>query len=207
MRVLKEPEERKNEILDTAEMLFITKGYTKTTVNDILNAIGIAKGTFYYYYNSKEEVMEAVISRFVEAGVVKAKEIMVNPNLTVHEKFLTVLMAQKPDIKNKAQITKELHENENAQMHQKSIAETVLKLTPILTEIVEQGAQKGMFKTPCPKETVEFLLVASLFMFDEGVLNWEQQELIQKIQAFIHIIETTLGAEKGSFSYIAKLFD
>jgi AcrR family transcriptional regulator len=62
MRVIKEPEERRNEILDTAETLFFTKGYGKTTVNDILQAIGIAKGTFYYYFKSKEEVMDAVLS-------------------------------------------------------------------------------------------------------------------------------------------------
>ena len=45
MRISKKHEERKNEILDISEMLFATKGYVKTTVNDILQLIGIAKGT------------------------------------------------------------------------------------------------------------------------------------------------------------------
>lgn len=58
MRFSKKPDERKNEILDAAEMLFGTKGYSKTTNNDILNEVGIAKGTFYYYFQSKEEVMD-----------------------------------------------------------------------------------------------------------------------------------------------------
>lgn len=206
MRVLKEPEERKNEILDTAELLFTTKGYTKSTVNDILNAIGIAKGTFYYYFRSKEEVMEAIIARIVDAGVAKAKEVISNPDLTVHEKLLSILMAQKPENENKSRMAEQLHQIENAQMHQKSITETVLKLTPVLAEVLEQGIKEGLFNTTYPKESVEFLLTSSLFLFDDGIFNWEPQELNRKIQAFIYIIEAILGVEKGSFSYITKIF-
>ena len=50
MRIVKEHDERKNEIIDTASCIFAQKGYDKTSVNDILNAIGIAKGTFYHYF-------------------------------------------------------------------------------------------------------------------------------------------------------------
>lgn len=87
MRIIKEPEERKTEILDTAEHLFITKGYGKTTINDILKEIGIAKGTFYYYFKSKEEVMNAIVLRFVSVGVRKAREIVADNTLTAHEKI------------------------------------------------------------------------------------------------------------------------
>lgn len=68
MRLIKNPEERRNEILDAAEILFITKGYTKATVMDILQACNIAKGTFYYYFQSKEEVMNAIVMRFILSG-------------------------------------------------------------------------------------------------------------------------------------------
>ena len=54
MRIVKEHDERRNEIITTAEEFFLTKGFNKTTVNDILKRIGIAKGTFYHYFVSKE---------------------------------------------------------------------------------------------------------------------------------------------------------
>lgn len=73
MRVVKEHEERRNEILNTAQTLFVTKGYMKTTINDILQAIGIAKGTFYHYFKSKEEVLDAIIERIIQADVAKAQ--------------------------------------------------------------------------------------------------------------------------------------
>ena len=75
MRISKKPEERKNEILDNAEKLFGTKGYSKTTINDILLAVGIAKGTFYYYFKSKEEVMDAIVMRFIDNGIENIKAI------------------------------------------------------------------------------------------------------------------------------------
>ncbi|MFE4709905.1 TetR/AcrR family transcriptional regulator [Paenibacillus sp. NPDC056722] len=206
MRITKEPEERRNEILDTAEKLFYTKGYAGTTVNDILQEIGIAKGTFYYYFKSKEEVMDAVVMRFIEAGVTSAKQIASNPDLTVHEKLLSIIMAQKPDDDRKEHMIEQFHQPDNAQIHQKSLAQTILHLTPVLTEVIEQGIREELFRTPYPKESVEFLLTTSEFLFDEGIFRWQPEEIAQKIGAFIYIMETMLGADKGSFSYVAQMF-
>ena len=50
-RVSKEHEERKNEILDTARRLFYINSYNNTSVNAIIEAVGISKGTFYHYFN------------------------------------------------------------------------------------------------------------------------------------------------------------
>ena len=74
----KKPEERRNEILDTSEILFRTKGYTKTTINDILQTVGIAKGTFYYYFRSKQEMMDALVMRFIHNNVEITKTIASN---------------------------------------------------------------------------------------------------------------------------------
>lgn len=206
MRVTKEPEERRNEILDVAQMLFFSKGYAKTTVNDILQVIGIAKGTFYYYFKSKEEVMDAVVMRFIDTGVATAKQIASDPKLSVHEKLLQIIMAQKPDTDSKNQMIEQFHQAENAEIHQKSLTATILKLTPVLTEVIEQGIEEGLFLNPYPKETVEFLLISSQFLFDEGIFKWKPEEIIQKIKAFIYTMETTLGAEKGSFDYVTQMF-
>ncbi len=204
MRISKSPEDRKKEIVDVAEELFTTKGYSQTTINDILRKIGIAKGTFYYYFKSKEDVMDAIVERFIEIGVKAAEKIAADPNLKAPEKILQIIMAQNPDESGKDRMIEELHQVNNAEMHQKSLVETIVRLTPILTKVIEQGIREGTFKTPYPKETVEVLLVSSSFLFDEGIFQWEPAELMQKAIAFTYILETTLGAEKGSFSYLLK---
>ena len=66
-RVTKVPEERKQELIDTAERLFLEKGYEQTTVADIVREIEVAQGTFYYYFSSKEEILEAIIEEDITA--------------------------------------------------------------------------------------------------------------------------------------------
>ncbi|MHB8062133.1 MAG: TetR/AcrR family transcriptional regulator [Ruminiclostridium sp.] len=207
MRVLKKPEERRSEILDVSEMLFSTKGYSKTTVNDILHKIGIAKGTLYYYFRSKEEVMNSIVMRFIDKEVKTAETIAADINLKTHEKISRIIMAQNQDKIYKEQIIQQLHSLGNAEMHNKSLVETILQLTPVLTGIVEQGIKEGLFKTTSPKEVVEFLLVSSQFLFDTGLFHWRPDEILQKVKVFAYIMETTLGAEKDSFHYILGIYD
>lgn len=76
MRIVKNAEERKMEILDIAEHLFETKGFDNTSTNDILNEIGIARGTLYYHFKSKEEILDAIISRLTRQLLEKAKKLI-----------------------------------------------------------------------------------------------------------------------------------
>ncbi len=203
MRIVKDPEERKSEILDTAEMLFCTKGYSKTTVNDILNEVGIAKGTFYYYFKSKEEVMDAIITRIIDNDINIAKKIALNPEIPVLEKFFQILMSQRPKVGySKEKVIQQFHLPNNAEMHQKTIVKTILNFTPILAEVVEEGVREGIFNTKYPKETIEFLIASSECIFDESMFSWNKDEMLQKTKAFVYIMETTLGADKGSFDFV-----
>ncbi len=202
MRVSKKPEERKNEILDAAERLFAIKGYSRATINDILHEVGIAKGTFYYHFQSKEEVMDAIVMRYIESGVEAAKAIAADTTLTAHEKMFRIVASGGPETGGKERMIEQLHQVDNAQMHQKSLVETIVRLVPVLTEIIEQGIKEGVFHTQYPRETVEFLLVSSQFLFDEGIFQWEPEELAKKATAFAAVMESTLGAERSSFAYM-----
>ncbi|SME50912.1 HTH-type transcriptional repressor KstR2 [Bacillus mobilis] len=206
MRVVKEYEERRKEILETAERLFITKGYTKTTVNDILKEIGIAKGTFYHYFKSKEEVMDEIIMRIIKEDVAKAKVIVSNPNIPVLEKLFRVLMEQSPksgDVKDK--MIEQFHQPNNAEMHQKSIVQSIIYLSPVLAEILEQGIDEGVFSTPYPQETIELLLSSAQVIFDEGLFEWKPEEMMRRVKAYIKMMEVSVGAKEGSFDYMVEV--
>ena len=58
--VKKQPEQWKKEILDAAKELFLSKGYEETAITDIMELAGGAKGMFYRFFQSKEEVMHAL---------------------------------------------------------------------------------------------------------------------------------------------------
>lgn len=207
LRTLKEPEERRNEILDTAERLFFTKGYSKTTIIDILNEIGIAKGTFYYYYKSKEEVMDAIIIRTLTYRIERAKQIMDNKNLGVIDKLFFILLDQKSDEKEKyeAALVEQFHQPENAQIHQKSMKQVILLMAPVLTKVVKQGIEEKIFSTKYPLESIEILLSSSSILFDEGIFHWSKEERLQKARAFIDTTEKVLGAKKGCFDKFLQI--
>jgi AcrR family transcriptional regulator len=65
-RVTKRPEERREELLDAAARVFSEKSVARTTVSDITEAAGVAKGTFYLYFDSKEHLLGALKERFVD---------------------------------------------------------------------------------------------------------------------------------------------
>jgi AcrR family transcriptional regulator len=206
MRVVKKPEVRKSEILDASEELFAAKGYEKATINDILAVVNIAKGTFYYYFKSKEDVLDAIVQRRIDEGIEKARAVAANPNLGVQKKLLAVIMAQKPQNQAQENFPAVLHEHGNAQLHQKMLIECVLRLSPILQDIIEEGVRQNIFNTPFPKECIEILLTVALVLFDDGYFHWEPDEMTVKIPAFLCAMERVLGAETGSFANFAQVF-
>ena len=83
MRVVKEAAERRNEILDVAERLFCTNGYDNTSTNDILAEIGIARGTLYYHFKNKEDILDGMIDRILDVIVRKARTIALDESRPV----------------------------------------------------------------------------------------------------------------------------
>ena len=126
MRIVKEHDERKNEIIDTAAMLFESKGYEQCSVNDILTAIGIAKGTFYHYFKSKEEVLDAVIAKMMDQITQQVRSVEADPGLSPEEKLLQVFLAARTKEKLGDVLLEAMHKTENALMHQKAFRQGYL---------------------------------------------------------------------------------
>ena len=97
MKSIKEGEVRKREILLAARELFVNKGYEQTSVNDILRVVDIAKGTFYYYFASKEEVLETIILDIVDEGAKKAERILQDKSIPLINRIMLAMMSQTPD--------------------------------------------------------------------------------------------------------------
>ena len=119
MRVVKEAEERKNEILDVAERLFGTKGFDNTSTSDILNEIGIARGTLYYHFKSKEDILDAMIDRMTGRLVERAAEIIKKKEIPVWQRLTIMMRALNVNEPIGQEIMEQVHKPQNALMHQK----------------------------------------------------------------------------------------
>lgn len=63
VRITKEQDERRRELLETADRLFTEKGFASVRVSDIVAAMGVAQGTFYYYFPSKDEALVVLLEQ------------------------------------------------------------------------------------------------------------------------------------------------
>lgn len=201
MRIVKEYDERKNEILDVAERLFLAKGYEKCTVNDILNEIAIAKGTFYYYFKSKEEVMDAIVARNKDIIVGRAEEILEQDHINPEEKLLQAFKAMQ--IKADSAMLEELHKTENVLLHQKTLSSIVTAMAPILAAIIEEGNEKKAWSCRYPLQYMQIFLAAALTLTDEGIFELEADAKMRVMAALGSIFEKMLGVPEDSY---IKLF-
>ena len=164
-RVTKVPEERKQELIDTAERLFLEKGYEQTTVADIVREIEVAQGTFYYYFSSKEKILEAIIEKDITALEEDVRQIMSREDATAAIKLNAVVNSIIGISTSRREIMDYLHEESNAVMHEKMERHTIERLVPLMTRVVAEGTHAGIFDVQYPTEFVEFLLASLVYFF------------------------------------------
>ena len=199
MRVVKEAEERKQEILDAAEMLFGTKGFDNTSTGDILDAVGIARGTLYYHFKSKEEILDGVIQRMTNRLMEDAKAIVRNKELPVLERLTKAIMALNVESKIGYEVMEQVHRPQNALMHQKMQTTLLSGITPIFTELVEEGIEQGICHTQYPESVVEMSMLYANTAFDElNIADLGPEQSQKKIAGFIYNMERLMGMEEGS---------
>lgn len=199
MRIVKEAEERREEILDAAEKLFAVKGFDNTSTGDILDAVGIARGTLYYHFKSKEDILDGVIQRITVQLMKNASEIVRKKELPVLERLTKAILSLNVESKLGYEIMEQVHRPQNALLHQKMQQALLTGINPILTELVEEGIGQGVFYTRYPESVVEMTILYANTAFDElnvAELTHEQRE--RKIAGFIYNVERLMGMAEGS---------
>ena len=209
MRIVKEAAERKNEILDAAAELFAAKGYDETSTGDILDRVGIARGTLYYHFKSKEDILDALIERINAALIAGAKAAAEDRSLPVVERIVRAVMSLKLDAGEATighEVLQQVHRPQNALMHQKMLQSLLDGVVPVLTGLVEEGNAQGIFHASYPRETVEMLVLYPATFFDDRYPQ-TRDEMMNRVQALIHSTERLLGAQEGSMAApMARLF-
>lgn len=213
-RILKEEEHtaKRNEILDAALQLVYSKGYDKMTIQDILDQLQISKGAFYHYFDSKVDVLEAVIERMATEQVEPIfHSIVEDPNLSALEKLHHYFdMSTRWKTSKKAfvmELVKVWYSDENALARQKMLARTVEHMAPFFTKIIEQGVREGSFTVPHPKvaSQVTINLIYDL-AYESGQMfiaeDVKESDNLRRIEtlyaAYSDVLERVLGAPKGS---------
>jgi hypothetical protein len=99
-------------------------------------------------------------------------------------------------------LTEMMHLPENRELHELTNIQTVLRLSPILARIVEQGNRERVFNCEHTLETVQFLLAGAQFLLDGGLFDFTADEIRIRRQVAQRSIEQGFGAAPGSFGFM-----
>lgn len=193
-RVSKDPQIRIAEILDAAEMLFNAKGYHETMVSDIVKQIGIAQGTFYYYFKSKEEVLESIVQRKMFHILKDIESVIDDASADAPTKLSGVINHAIQCFYGKDILPFEyLYNDQYLHMLDKITRQGRKKTEPLLMRIVDEGVQYGYFKLLDSKVAVEFITAVLDSFCAAAYLRPSKEEVERRLSVFKQILGTILG--------------
>ncbi|QIB68893.1 TetR/AcrR family transcriptional regulator [Aminipila butyrica] len=184
-RISKEPEVRKQEILDAAMVLFYEKGYEKTSMTDIANKIGVAQGLCYRYFSSKEVLFDCSIQEYANRLAEKMKTTLCDNRLTLAQK-----LEQTPsylDFEEDNSVHYKLFHNENSKKIHDQLSIRVCEImVPLVAEVFRKAKEAGEIRLADTETAASFAVYGQL-----GILLNEQipsHEKITRIRAFLKFI-------------------
>lgn len=207
---------KKHEIMQRAMELFTVKGITQTPVQDIMQAAGISKGGFYHHFISKNDLIDQIISGYVDGSLKLMQEITDEPKLNAIEKYnylLRILRKLRTENREMTIMMFEMFEKEEnlifKHRYQKKINELVF---PIIIGILEQGVEEELFHISDVNETAFLMLetgtiyrakIARLFLEIKNA-NERDKEVLRLAQFLQETLEKLLGAKRGSLKTIVE---
>lgn len=209
MWISKDGDERKQELIDAAIGLYSEKGYDKTSINDIIAKVGVTKGAFYYYFKSKEDILECITMVQAEKSIEALRSIVDDKTLTAVQKLNTLINSAGAsfitNIEQRKNIGKAFEHVDNTRLLYKINDKIVENSKGLLLSIIEQGIREGTFKTEYPEEAAEMYISISSVLkstiakqFDcEGTPVNYFERIKRKLSFYIDLIEKLFGLEKG----------
>lgn len=194
-----EMDDRKLKILQATAKLIAEKGLANTSTNDIAREVGIARGTLYHHFASKEEIIDRLVDQTSDQLFDKARQIALQKDLPIAERLTNTLLALNPESAEGKILADHIHQKDNLILHHKVQGQMIDKLPQILLPIIEDGIEQGIFQTDYPLECLELLVVYVLVVINEKPLALNQDQSKQRIIALLSNLDRLFSSQAGFF--------
>ncbi len=143
-------EARRAELVSAAAAVFAEHGVANTAVSDIVGAAGVAQGTFYLYFGSKDDAVLAVAERFGDKMIEGIEQAVAVPQMPAIRKLLALrdVFGDSTAIAGASELIEVLHHPGNRAIHDRLAEHLTPRLVAIVQGIVEQGVDEGVFAVP-----------------------------------------------------------
>jgi len=189
----KDPEERKKEFKETAERFFKEKGFENTSVDDIVKSMDVAKGLFYYYFKTKDDVLYDIVNGMIQ-------EIMDDVDVLMEKHFDSAIDMLKALLwmggafaDSSAKVNSYFSENRNKEFSNYYERQVKIRAKPYLTKAMERGMEEGEFDIEYLSETVDAVMALRVPIFVMG----DDEASIRTNLVNTYICERLLGTGKG----------
>lgn len=203
-RVIKDPVVRRKEIIQVAEKLFAEQGYSKTSVEAIIHNAGIAKGTFYHYFKSKDELLGAIVEQIGLDLQSYYSAILSTQGISAVDKLQRMLRGPEKDAISNSVVMDIVHTHANRELQEKMNIQTIEVIAPLIAQVLVQGNKEGIFNAKNPEEIVQILLAGSQFLLDGGLFSWSAEKQVALLQTFQTLFESAIGVKPGELDFITE---
>lgn len=150
-------------IITTAARLFSTQGYENTSIQEVIDSVGVSKGAFYHYFNSKADILESIASAYVQQGLELTESILNDPAVSGLQKLnrvFVVLQQFKSRHKDtRAVVHRALDGDQNLKMEKLITRQLRARLVPLLASVLDEAHALGEHHIENTHEMAELLFV------------------------------------------------
>jgi len=208
------PKQTVEKILAISGELFLTKGYDKTSMQDIVNGLGMSKGAIFHHFRSKEEIFEAVVKRMTDEQLDMFKNMISNElqNLSGKEKLQKIFSA-----------SLSVNENIVAKILMPQIQEprVIIEMArfsvnisaPLIADIIREGIEDGSLTTKYPDECAEVVLLLLNTWCDPMIFECDMPTLRKRLK-YLQYLMSVSGVDiltdeliEKSIEFTEKLYE
>ena len=198
---------KSQKILDALQQLLEEKSIRHISVSEIAEKAGIGKGSIYYYYPSKDAIVDALIRRSYEQPLQTAKSLSSRTDISSFTRMAMLFQACR---NSSVVFIRQKHRSETiaqdlALLHQKYLNYLVSELKPVLTEIISQGIACGEIHFDYPAALSEIALIVLAVKLDNSLVPSAPEEIEDTLKGLISLLEKGTGVPAGTLDYLSLI--
>ena len=191
-------------ILDSLQKLLENKNLQSISVSEIAHTAGIGKGSIYYYFPSKDAILDALVERNYEKPLTTAKKLSLQTEIPPFTRMAMIFQACRNSSSEylRSREGKGTGAQEEAFLHQKYLNHLITELKPVLAEIIRQGIDNGEISFGSPEALAEIVLIILTVKMDNTLIPSTKEEIEETIVGLVALLEKGTDNPPGSLTFL-----
>ena len=200
-------QDKYEKILDALQTLLEDRNLQTISVSEIAQTAGIGKGSIYYYFPSKDSIVDALVERNYEKPLETAKNLARQTDISPFTRMAMIFQACRNSTSAfHAQKGTALPDaKEDAFLHQKYVSHMIAEMKPVLAEIIRQGIQQGEIHFDRPEALAEIVLIVLTVKLDNTLVPSSHEEIRDTIAGLVTLLEKGTENPAGSLNFLMTI--